>query len=645
MSVPFRQRRPSFAPPPVARPARRAALAALVAAGTLGFAAGAARGDASSPQPHSPGGESSILGWYSLGPSGTGVEPLAPNARSGKFSVQGARYASGVESTIGTCFDTGSYYIPGATYRIRFAFNNLYYGTMARYEIRRGPNRNYGTVINETPINDVSATWVDVQSAPFTLNAADTACLNITSGSWGGTPWSTTAVDDLALEVVSYPVPVAAGLPEISTPASTLRAGAVVTHVPVPSWSIAAPYPFTRTITWLSCDAHGDLCTPVGTAGASYEVGAADIGKTIRVRESLTNADGETTAVVSTPTTVVEANPPTPPTGNAPPPAGGNGLGNQLVASPGAWGGEGLSFTYQWVRCDAPGVNCVPIPGATASTYTLGAADAGKYVYVQITGTNGAGSATRDSGGLHVASPSGLLPAPGGGTGGGGPAAPSAPGAGPSAPANRPSAPAVVSLTASLGARAAVAKQTVLVAGRLRGVAGGGHRVAVTLRNPQWGRFTRTVTVRTAADGTFRVRVRPVVSATVSVAYAGTRTTPGAALTLGTVTVAPVLRLAVYASPDGGGTVKNLRIRGRFAPTTGPRVLLQLEGYSASHRRWFRFCPSKEQVRVSRSGVISGTCSLRGLLRTNRYRLVHSPQPGSPYGAGVSAAVAARVTS
>ena len=59
-----------------------------------------------------------------------------------------------------------------------------------------------------------------------------------------------------------------------------------------------------------------------------------------------------------------------------------------------AAGEAGHAFTYQWVRVDADGTsNPVDITDATASTYTLSAADAGKRVKVEVSFADDAGTA------------------------------------------------------------------------------------------------------------------------------------------------------------------------------------------------------------------------------------------------------------
>ena len=69
-------------------------------------------------------------------------------------------------------------------------------------------------------------------------------------------------------------------------------------------------------------------------------------------------------------------------------------VGDQLRGSQGSWSGSGLSFTYQWLRCDADGRNCVPIPGATGVNYTASSADIGHALQFCVTASNSGGSTT-----------------------------------------------------------------------------------------------------------------------------------------------------------------------------------------------------------------------------------------------------------
>ena len=72
-------------------------------------------------------------------------------------------------------------------------------------------------------------------------------------------------------------------------------------------------------------------------------------------------------------------------------------VGESLTANPGTWTGTGITFAYPWSRCDPSGP-CLPIPTATASTYTLVTADSGRTIRVSVTATNTTGSNSEDVG-------------------------------------------------------------------------------------------------------------------------------------------------------------------------------------------------------------------------------------------------------
>ena len=67
---------------------------------------------------------------------------------------------------------------------------------------------------------------------------------------------------------------------------------------------------------------------------------------------------------------------------------------HKLAATPGGWRGNELSYAYQWLRC---GASCVPIDGATGSTYRVRNADVGKRLAVRVSARNQLGSAIQES--------------------------------------------------------------------------------------------------------------------------------------------------------------------------------------------------------------------------------------------------------
>lgn len=89
-----------------------------------------------------------------------------------------------------------------------------------------------------------------------------------------------------------------------------------------------------------------------------------------------------------------------PPVSTVPPIASGSpGVGKQLTADRGSWSTTAM-FTYQWLRCEPHFAACTDIPGASAATYTVVAADVGQVLEARVTATNAAGSAAAFSNGL-----------------------------------------------------------------------------------------------------------------------------------------------------------------------------------------------------------------------------------------------------
>lgn len=67
--------------------------------------------------------------------------------------------------------------------------------------------------------------------------------------------------------------------------------------------------------------------------------------------------------------------------------------GQTLTASPGTWtGDQPIVFTFQWLRCNPAGQNCVNIPNATNQTYEVSSLDVGNTLRVRVSGTNASGS-------------------------------------------------------------------------------------------------------------------------------------------------------------------------------------------------------------------------------------------------------------
>jgi hypothetical protein len=73
-------------------------------------------------------------------------------------------------------------------------------------------------------------------------------------------------------------------------------------------------------------------------------------------------------------------------------------VGNTLTASTGTWtSSSNITYSYQWLRCDASGAGCSNIGGATDSHYQVRNGDVGHTLRVRVTAKNADGSAHKDS--------------------------------------------------------------------------------------------------------------------------------------------------------------------------------------------------------------------------------------------------------
>jgi sugar lactone lactonase YvrE len=144
---------------------------------------------------------------------------------------------------------------------------------------------------------------------------------------------------------------------------------------------------------WKSCNSSGEECAAIeGATTAEYALGEGDIGTTVRVEVTDTNAAGSAHAT-SAASTKVTAEPP----GEleAPLISGTPDEYQVLYAHPGAWTGTERQFSYQWESCNSSGAECSPVVGATEPEYDLGEGDVSTTVRVRI-GVNSALGALTD---------------------------------------------------------------------------------------------------------------------------------------------------------------------------------------------------------------------------------------------------------
>jgi hypothetical protein len=152
---------------------------------------------------------------------------------------------------------------------------------------------------------------------------------------------------------------------------------------------------------WYRCDAAGAHCSSIhGATAPGLTLGKKDVGKTIGLTVTATDATGSTSAYASLVGPVASTKPLL--VSTAQPQVTGLAVeGKQLQVTTGAWSPTPTSLTYAWRRCNANGRVCAAIAGANASAYTVAAADVGHALVALVQ----AGFGTTTQAALSTASP------------------------------------------------------------------------------------------------------------------------------------------------------------------------------------------------------------------------------------------------
>lgn len=198
------------------------------------------------------------------------------------------------------------------------------------------------------------------------------------------TPYGTTVATSDPSPVIVAVRPEIVGSVAIS---GTQRDGQTVTATH--TWSGTTPMQYGYQ--WSRC-----AVTCVDIAGATkgtYALVQADVGARMRVRVIATNVAGSQQADSGddplNPAVLAIA-----PTRTGDPAITGTAKeGATLTSTNGTFSGSApFTYAYEWLRCNADGLSCLPIGGATSATYALTAADRGVTVRTRVTATNSGGS-------------------------------------------------------------------------------------------------------------------------------------------------------------------------------------------------------------------------------------------------------------
>jgi hypothetical protein len=156
---------------------------------------------------------------------------------------------------------------------------------------------------------------------------------------------------------------------------------------------------------WEACNTAGESCAAIsGATGSTYTIAHAQVGDTIKVKETAKNSAGEASASsVATATVAVSV-----PANTVLPAISGEAKDEKtLTASTGAWTGTPtITYSYQWELCNSKGESCSNISGATSATFAVGHGDVGSTLRVVVTATNSGGSTSKGSEASVVVVPS-----------------------------------------------------------------------------------------------------------------------------------------------------------------------------------------------------------------------------------------------
>ena len=165
------------------------------------------------------------------------------------------------------------------------------------------------------------------------------------------------------------------------------------------SWSNS---PTNYDYQWVRCPSGGgksdgsDCAAISGATTTSYVVGNGDVNRRLRVRVTASNSSGSRVAA-SNATALISSSSAGKPVNTVRPTLSGTAQQDQtLHVVPGTWtGSQPITFTFDWLRCDSSGNNCIVQPGFTDDSYTLRPGDVDRTMRARVNADNGSGTSRR----------------------------------------------------------------------------------------------------------------------------------------------------------------------------------------------------------------------------------------------------------
>jgi hypothetical protein len=237
---------------------------------------------------------------------------------------------------------------------------------------------------------DGGATWTDIAGATASTYASavadegDTVRVVVTATNPDGTASAASAASGVVQSAppVNTTPPAITGIPKL---------GAILSAGPG-AWSPAGD---TYDYTWQRGDPADGYQPIAGATGPTYALAAADVGESVEVTVTATNADGAVSATSPATATVTQ-----PPHDTIAPtvPSGTPMQGSVLTADDGTWDST-VTFIDAWLRCPATATVVTPscVHVGSGQTYTPGAQDVGSSLAVTVTASSPGGSSSATS--------------------------------------------------------------------------------------------------------------------------------------------------------------------------------------------------------------------------------------------------------